>query len=78
MKFESGVHRIRRVPSTESQGRIHTGTATVAVSPEADEVDVDISPNDLRIDTYLSRRFSSGQYINKTDSAVPSPYQAAL
>ena len=69
MKFESGVHRIQRVPSTESQGRIHTSTATVAVLPEADEVDVDINPNDLRIDTYRASGHG-GQYINKTDSAV--------
>lgn len=69
MKFESGVHRIQRVPSTESQGRIHTSTATVAVLPEADEVDVDINPNDLRIDTYRASGHG-GQYINKTDSAA--------
>ena len=69
MKFESGVHRIQRVPSTESQGRIHTSTATVAVLPEAGEVDVDINPNDLRIDTYRASGHG-GQYINRTDSAV--------
>ncbi len=69
MKFESGVHRIQRVPSTESQGRIHTSTATVAVLPEAGEVDVEINPNDLRIDTYRASGHG-GQYINRTDSAV--------
>lgn len=69
MKFESGVHRIQRVPTTESQGRVHTSTATVAVLPEADEVDVTISTNDLRIDTYRASGHG-GQHINKTDSAV--------
>ena len=69
MKFESGVHRIQRVPSTESQGRIHTSTATVAVLPEVDEVDIDINPGDLRIDTYRASGHG-GQYINRTDSAV--------
>ena len=52
MKFESGVHRVQRVPETESQGRVHTSTVTVAVLPEAEEVDIDINPADLRIDTY--------------------------
>jgi len=52
LKFEAGVHRVQRVPSTESQGRIHTSTATVAVLPEAEETDVEINPNDLRIDVY--------------------------
>lgn len=69
MKFESGVHRIQRVPTTESQGRIHTSTATVAVLPEADEVDVTINDNDLRIDTYRASGHG-GQHVNKTDSAV--------
>ncbi|NLA53767.1 MAG: peptide chain release factor 1 [Clostridiales bacterium] len=69
MKFESGVHRIQRVPTTESQGRVHTSTATVAVLPEADEVDVTISDNDLRIDTYRASGHG-GQHVNKTDSAV--------
>lgn len=69
MKFESGVHRIQRVPSTESQGRIHTSTATVAVLPEADEVDAAIDMNDLRFDYYRASGHG-GQYINKTDSAV--------
>ncbi len=69
MKFESGVHRIQRVPSTENQGRIHTSTATVAVLPEADEVDAAIDMNDLRFDYYRASGHG-GQYINKTDSAV--------
>jgi len=69
MKFESGVHRIQRVPKTESQGRIHTSTATVAVLPEADEVEVEISPNDLRIDVYRAGG-PGGQCVNTTDSAV--------
>ena len=69
MKFESGVHRIQRVPKTESQGRIHTSTATVAVLPEADEVEVEINPNDLRIDVYRAGG-PGGQCVNTTDSAV--------
>lgn len=69
MKFESGVHRVQRVPKTESQGRIHTSTSTVAVLPEADEVEVDISPNDLRIDVYRAGG-PGGQCVNTTDSAV--------
>lgn len=69
LKYESGAHRVQRVPKTESQGRIHTSTATVLVMPEADEVDVDINPNDLRIDTYRASG-AGGQHINKTDSAV--------
>lgn len=69
MKYESGVHRIQRVPETESQGRIHTSTATVAVLPEADEVEVEINPNDLRIDIYRSSG-PGGQSVNTTDSAV--------
>ncbi|MCE5203481.1 MAG: peptide chain release factor 1 [Coriobacteriales bacterium] len=69
MKFESGVHRVQRVPTTESQGRIHTSTATVAVLPEADEVEVEINPNDLRIDVYRSSG-PGGQSVNTTDSAV--------
>jgi peptide chain release factor 1 len=69
MKFESGVHRVQRVPRTESQGRIHTSTATVAVLPEADEVEVEISPNDLRIDVYRAGG-PGGQCVNTTDSAV--------
>jgi peptide chain release factor 1 len=69
LKFEAGVHRVQRVPSTESQGRIHTSTATVAVLPEAEETDVEISPNDLRIDVYRSSGHG-GQSVNTTDSAV--------
>ena len=70
LKFESGGHRVQRVPETESQGRIHTSACTVAVMPEADEVgEVDISPADLRIDTYRASG-AGGQHINKTDSAV--------
>jgi peptide chain release factor 1 len=69
LKFESGVHRVQRVPSTESQGRIHTSTATVAVLPEAEETDIAINPNDLRIDVYRSSGHG-GQSVNTTDSAV--------
>ncbi len=68
-KFESGVHRVQRVPETESQGRIHTSTVTVAVLPEAQEVDVDINPTDLQIDTFRSSG-AGGQHINKTESAI--------
>ena len=69
MKFESGVHRVQRVPETESQGRIHTSAATVAVLPEAEDVEVDIKDGDLRIDTYRSSG-AGGQHVNKTDSAI--------
>ena len=69
MKFESGSHRVQRVPKTETQGRVHTSTATVLVMPEAEEVDIEINPKDLRIDTYRSSG-AGGQHINKTDSAV--------
>lgn len=69
MKFESGVHRVQRVPKTESQGRIHTSTATVAVLPEADEVEVDVKQEDLRIDVYRAGG-PGGQCVNTTDSAV--------
>ncbi len=69
LKYESGVHRVQRVPSTESGGRIHTSTVTVAVLPEVDEVDVDINPNDLQIDTYRASG-AGGQHVNKTDSAI--------
>jgi peptide chain release factor 1 len=70
LKFESGTHRVQRVPATESQGRIHTSTCTVAVLPEVDEVEsVEINPADLRVDTYRSSG-AGGQHVNKTDSAV--------
>lgn len=69
LKFESGVHQVKRVPETESSGRIQTSTATVAVLPEAEEVDVDIDPKDLQIDTYRSSG-AGGQHINKTESAI--------
>src|SRR3954454_854952 len=68
-KFEGGTHRVQRVPETESQGRIHTSTATVAVLPEAEEVDVHVDPNDLQIDVYRSSG-PGGQSVNTTDSAV--------
>lgn len=69
LKFESGVHRVQRVPSTESSGRIHTSTVTVAVLPEAEEVDIDIDPNELRIDVFCSSG-PGGQSVNTTQSAV--------
>lgn len=69
LKYESGVHRVQRVPSTESSGRIHTSTVTVAVLPEVDEVDIDINPADLQIDTYRASG-AGGQHINKTESAI--------
>lgn len=69
MKYESGVHRVQRVPSTESSGRIHTSAATVAVLPEAEDVDIKIEANDIRIDTYRSSG-AGGQHVNTTDSAV--------
>ena len=69
LKYESGVHRVQRVPTTESQGRIHTSTVTVAVLPEAEEVDVQIAEDDLRIDVYRASG-AGGQHVNKTESAV--------
>ena len=69
MKYESGVHRVQRVPETETQGRIHTSAATVAVLPEAEDIDVEINPGDLRIDTYRSSG-AGGQHVNKTESAI--------
>ncbi|NLC17470.1 MAG: peptide chain release factor 1 [Clostridiales bacterium] len=69
MKFESGVHRVQRVPETETQGRVHTSTVTVAVLPEADDVVVEINEKDLKIDTYRSGG-AGGQHVNKTDSAI--------
>lgn len=69
LKFESGVHRVQRVPDTEASGRIHTSTVTVAVLPEIDEVDFEINPTDLQIDTYRSSG-AGGQHVNKTESAI--------
>ena len=69
LRFESGVHRVQRVPATESQGRIHTSTVTVAVLPEAEEVDIELKTCDLRIDTFRSSG-AGGQCVNTTDSAV--------
>ena len=69
LKFESGVHRVQRVPETESGGRIHTSAATVAVLPEAEDVDIEVDPNDIRIDTMRSSG-AGGQHVNTTDSAV--------
>ena len=69
LKFESGVHRVQRIPETESQGRVHTSAVTVAVLPEAEDVDIDIKRDDLRIDVYRSSG-AGGQHINKTSSAI--------
>lgn len=69
LKFESGTHRVQRVPATEASGRVHTSAATVAILPEAEEVDITIDPKDLRIDTFRSSG-AGGQHVNKTDSAV--------
>ncbi len=69
MKYESGVHRVQRVPETEAQGRVHTSAATVAVLPEAEEVDIHINPADLEVDTFRATG-AGGQHINKTDSAI--------
>ena len=69
LKYESGTHRVQRVPVTESSGRIHTSAVTVAVLPEAEEVDVEINPNDLRIDTYCASG-AGGQYVNRTETAI--------
>jgi peptide chain release factor 2 len=69
LKYESGVHRVQRVPETEASGRIHTSAATVAVLPEAEDIDVTIDEKDLQIDTYRSSG-AGGQHVNKTDSAV--------
>jgi peptide chain release factor 1 len=70
LKFESGAHRVQRVPATESQGRVHTSACTVAIMPEIDQIDeIDINPNDLRVDTYRASG-AGGQHVNKTDSAV--------
>ena len=69
MKFESGVHRVQRVPLTESKGRIHTSTITVAVLPQIDKIDFKINPSDLRIDVYRATG-AGGQHVNRTESAV--------
>ena len=69
MKFESGVHRVQRVPETETQGRIHTSTVTVAVLPEVDEIEFEINPTDLKIDVFRSSG-AGGQHVNKTESAI--------
>ena len=69
LKFESGVHRVQRVPDTETQGRIHTSAATVAVLPEVEDVDIEIKPDDLKIDTMRSQG-AGGQHVNKTESAI--------
>ena len=69
LKYESGVHRVQRVPVTESQGRVHTSAATVAVLPEAEEFDIEINTTDLRIDTFRASG-AGGQHVNKTDSAI--------
>lgn len=73
LKYESGVHRVQRIPATENKGRVHTSTTTVAIMPEAEEVDIDIRPEDLRIDTYRSGG-AGGQHVNKTESAVRITY----
>ena len=69
LKFESGVHRVQRVPETESQGRVHTSTVTVAVLPEAQDVEVNLNENDIKVDTYRSGG-AGGQHVNKTESAI--------
>src|SRR5437764_12723053 len=69
LKFESGVHRVQRVPDTETQGRIHTSAATVAVLPEVEDVDVDVKNDDLRIET-MRAQGAGGQHVNKTESAI--------
>ncbi len=69
MKFESGVHRVQRVPATESKGRVHTSTITVAVLPELDDIEIKINPADLRIDVYRASG-AGGQHVNRTESAV--------
>jgi len=69
LKFESGVHRVQRVPETETSGRIHTSTVTVAVLPEAEDVDIEINPSDLQVDTFRSSG-AGGQHVNKTESAI--------
>ena len=69
LKYESGVHRVQRVPKTETSGRVHTSAATVAILPEAEDVDIDIKDSDLKIDTYRASG-AGGQHVNKTESAI--------
>src|SRR5699024_5285938 len=69
LKFENGAHRVQRVPETEAQGRVHTSTATVAVLPEAEDVDVEVRNEDVKVDTYRASG-AGGQHVNMTDSAV--------
>ena len=69
LKYESGVHRVQRVPETETGGRVHTSAATVAVLPEAEEIDLEINDSDLKIDTYRASG-AGGQHVNKTESAI--------
>ena len=69
MKFESGVHRVQRIPETETKGRVHTSAASVAVLPEADEVEVDINEADIKMDVYRAQG-AGGQHVNRTESAV--------
>jgi peptide chain release factor 2 len=76
MKFESGVHRVQRVPATEAQGRIHTSAATVAILPVPEEVNIEVRDQDIRIDTYRSSG-AGGQHVNKTDSAVRITHEAS-
>ena len=73
LKYESGTHRVQRVPSTESQGRVHTSTATVAVLPEVEDIDIEIKDSDIRVDVYRSSG-AGGQGVNTTDSAVRITY----
>ena len=69
LKFESGVHRVQRVPETETSGRIHTSTSTVAVLPEVDDIEIEVNPADLKVDTFRASG-AGGQHVNKTESAI--------
>ena len=69
LKYESGVHRVQRVPKTETSGRVHTSAATIAVLPEAEDVDIEVNDSDLKIDTYRASG-AGGQHVNKTESAI--------